>query len=171
MAAVRSKDYINNKEFFNAILDWYASGKENPPDFLVKAIIQICERLGSKNNFRGYSWLDDMISAAKEVCYIALKNKKFNPERTQNPFAYFSMIAHNEFVKTINTEKKESYLKHKALSFHELELVLNSIPFEPSEMDGSGRIESLIEKFESKKTKKITPTQEEDNGQSTLSPS
>lgn len=153
MTTRNSTDYINNKEFYNAIVEWYKSGKEEPPRFLVNAIIQICERLGSKSNFRGYSWLEDMVSAAKEVCFIALKNKKFNPDRYQNPFAYFSMVAHNAFINTINNEKKESYIKHKSLTLHELELVLNNIPFEASEIDDSGRMESLIEKFEPKKPK------------------
>lgn len=154
--ATKSTDnhYIKNKEFYEAIVAWYDSGKEEVPLYLVKAIIQICERLGTKSNFRGYSWIEDMVSAAKEVCFIALANKKFNPKRYDNPFAYFSMVAHNEFVKMINSEKKESYIKHKSLSMHELEMVINGIPFEAAEVDDSGRIEALMDKFEKKKPKK-----------------
>jgi len=147
----KNKNYINNKTLYNEIIRWYESGEEEIPDTITLGIIQICERLGSKGNFRGYTYIDEMIASALESCIIALKNKKFDPERTENPFAYFTQIAWNDFIKIINDEKKESYVKHKSLELHMIDMMLTGDVSEAPTLDSSGRNDDLIEKFESKK--------------------
>ena len=52
-----------------------------------------------------------MISDGVIDCIAAVDN--FNPERTNNPFAYFTQIAWHAFLRRIAKEKKQTYIKHK----------------------------------------------------------
>lgn len=148
----RPKNYVDNKTLYNEIVEWYASGKENIPDKIVLAVLQICERLGSKGNFKGYTWLDEMVASGVESCIIALQYKKFDPEKSNNPFAYFTQIAWNSFIQVINEEKKQTYIKHKSYINHMTESALNGETVDSS-IEDNGSLDDLIEKFEKKKVK------------------
>ena len=52
-----------------------------------------------------------MISDALVDCVAAINN--FDPERTNNPFAYFTQIAWNACIRRIQKEKKQQYIKLK----------------------------------------------------------
>lgn len=146
----KPKNYVDNKTLYNEIVEWYATGKEDIPDKIVLAILQICERLGSKGNFKGYTWLDEMVASGVESCIIALKYKKFDPKKSNNPFAYFTQIAWNNFIQIINEEKKQSYIKHKSLMNHMTESALNGEQLE-GVIEDNGSLDDLIDKFEKKK--------------------
>jgi DNA-directed RNA polymerase specialized sigma24 family protein len=59
----------------------------------------------------GYSYKDEMIADAIENCVSAAHS--FDPEKSNNPFAYFTQIAWNAFIRRISKEKKQAYIKHK----------------------------------------------------------
>ena len=48
---------------------------------------------------------EDMISDGIENCVQYIHN--FNPEKSQNPFAYFTQIIHYAFLRSIQKEKKQ----------------------------------------------------------------
>lgn len=116
--------YVNNKSLFEAYKNWYASietAKSNCedydlpiPDFIVDSMIKICTRLSYKPNFINYSFRDDLISDALYDCVRFAK--KFNPEKTENPFSYITTIAFSAFLRRIDSEKKQSYVKAKIIS-------------------------------------------------------
>jgi DNA-directed RNA polymerase specialized sigma24 family protein len=56
---------------------------------------------------------DDMISDGIENCVQYIHN--FNPERSQNPFAYFTQIIHFAFLRRIQKEKKQLEIKNKII--------------------------------------------------------
>jgi len=64
----------------------------------------ICQRLSFRPNFSGYSYKDEMVSDAIEnsILYI----RKFKPEKSNNPFSYFTTVAYFSFLRRINKEKK-----------------------------------------------------------------
>lgn len=97
-----SNYYINNSDFYKILVDWHNSGKEQMPNELALAIQQICTNLAKSGKFVGYTWKDDMISDAVYMCLKAAK--KFNPEKSKNPFSYFTQVAFNAFRKYLNTE-------------------------------------------------------------------
>jgi len=39
----------------------------------------------------------------------------FNPEKSKNPFSYFTQIIYYAFLRRIEKEKKQSYIKYKIL--------------------------------------------------------
>ena len=133
-----------------ALKDWYESGEEEIPSTVTLAIMQICERLGTKSNFKGYTYIDEMIGEGILACISAVKNKKYDPYKYSNPFAYFTQIAYNEFRRIIKTEHKEVYIKHKALEMHMVDAAINGETID-YESDNSGRLDALVKKFEGSK--------------------
>ena len=117
------KNYINNAEFLEAIksykklcLEAEDSGDEPPriPNYIGECIFKISTRLASRPNFSGYSYKDDMISDGIENCLQYASN--FNPEKSSNPFAYFTQIIYYAFIRRIQKEKKQTHVKNKIIS-------------------------------------------------------
>ena len=149
MSTKKDKNYINGPLLHSMIVDWYNSGKEEPPVEIFLAVSQICDRLATRYNFGNYSYNDEMVGDAKLACYNAIYGKKYNPEKSTNPFAYFTKIAWNAMINVIKLEHKESFLKHKALMNCMLEASLRGEVIEMS-LDDSGRMDDLISEFDLK---------------------
>ena len=118
--AKRVTNYINNKTLYSAMIQYKNSvedaereGKEKPrvTDYIGQSILLICNNLAKKPNFSGYTYKQDMISDGIIDCIAAVDN--FSPDKTNNPFAYFTQIAWNAFIRRIHKEKKQTYIKHK----------------------------------------------------------
>jgi hypothetical protein len=114
------RNYVNNPEFLAAIVEYKkvcedaeASGEPSPqiPNYIGECIYQIATRLATKPNFSGYTYKDEMISDGLENAIQALGN--FNPDKSSNPFAYFTQIIWYAFLRRIDKEKKQVYIKHK----------------------------------------------------------
>jgi DNA-directed RNA polymerase specialized sigma24 family protein len=54
-----------------------------------------------------------MISDGIENCLQYLKN--FNPDKSNNPFAYFTQIIYYAFIRRIQKEKKQTNIKYKMI--------------------------------------------------------
>ena len=107
--------YVNNRDFLEALIKYKERLQNNSsariPDYIGVCIMQICTKLSTKPNFSGYTFRDEMIADGIENCIVAVNG--FNPDKSQNPFAYFTQIAWNAFIRSIQKEKKEIYVKHK----------------------------------------------------------
>jgi hypothetical protein len=117
----RKKNYVNNRDLLDALIVYKEkireaedSGDEIPrvPDYIGKCIYQIATRLATKPNFSGYSYKEDMISDGIENCLQYINN--FDPEKSQNPFAYFTQIIWYAFLRRIQKEKKQMYIRFKS---------------------------------------------------------
>jgi len=117
---VRVKNYINNKTLYTSMVEYKtklieAKRAEKPKpqvsNYIGQSILLICNNLAKKPNFSGYTYKQDMISDGIIDCIAAVDN--FDPDRTNNPFAYFTQIAWNAFIRRIQKEKKQTYIKHK----------------------------------------------------------
>jgi len=108
-------NYIDNSKFLEAIVDYQNSCVEDHippiPDFIGECFIKIANGLATKSNFINYSYKDEMISDGIENCISYCKN--FNPEKSKNPFSYFTQIIYYAFLRRIEKEKKQAYIKHK----------------------------------------------------------
>ena len=118
----RSEHYVNNKEFLAAIVAYRESvqladiqGKPRPriTNYLGECFLKIATHLSFKPNFVNYMFKDDMISDGIENCVQYINN--FNPEKSQNPFAYFTQIIHYAFLRRIQREKKQLDIKNRIL--------------------------------------------------------
>ena len=121
--------YINNKEFLKCLIDYQADVKRckkegNPKpyvtDYIAMCFLQIAQRLSYRPNFINYTYKDDMISDGLENCLAYMHN--FNPDKSKNPFAYFTQIIYYAFLRRIQKEKKQQYIKYKVFTDKKAEL-------------------------------------------------
>lgn len=87
------------------------------PEYVAECILAIANRLALKPNFSGYTYKDDMIGDAIENCIQYVDN--FDPTKSKNPFAYFTQIIYYAFLRRIDKEKKQTYIKFKSLETSE----------------------------------------------------
>ncbi len=122
MSKKRSEHYVNNKEFLHALIKYkedkvIAAEKGEPkpqiPRYIGECFLKIATHLSFKPNFVNYMFKDDMICDGIENCVQYIHN--FNPEKSQNPFAYFTQIIHYAFLRRIQKEKKQLEIKNKIL--------------------------------------------------------
>ena len=118
----RSEHYVNNKEFLYAIVEYKAkvkealeAGKPKPriTNYLGSCFLKIATHLSYKPNFVNYMFKDDMVCDGIENCVQYINN--FNPEKSSNPFAYFTQIIHYAFLRRIQKEKKQLEIKTKII--------------------------------------------------------
>lgn len=115
------KHYINNADFLQALIDYrdkceQAKQTDKPeppiPNYVGECFLKIAEHLSRKPNFVSYSFRDEMIADGIENCIQYFRN--FNPDKSKNPFAYFTQIIYFAFLRRITKEKKQLYVKYKA---------------------------------------------------------
>jgi len=118
----RSEHYVNNKEFLAALIKYredkeiaVLQNKPKPPipRYIGECFLKIANHLSFKPNFVNYMFKEDMISDGIENCVQYIHN--FNPEKSQNPFAYFTQIIHYAFLRRIQREKRQLEIKNKIL--------------------------------------------------------
>lgn len=160
--------YVDNKKFYQAIVEYRkvvrekeAAGLERPPipTYIGHCMLMIANRLSLKPNFVNYSYREEMISDGVENCVCYFDN--YDPDKYDNPFAYFTQIIYFAFLRRIQKEKKQLYIKHKTLenSFILDELYEtgenDDVDFKPSyvDMDNENTSE-FIRAFESNLDKK-----------------
>ena len=117
----KSNHYINNADFLKALIEYkdkcdFASKNDKPeppiPNYIGECFLKIADHLSRKPNFVSYSFRDEMIADGIENCLMYFRN--FNPEKSKNPFAYFTQIIYYAFLRRIQKEKKQLYVKYKA---------------------------------------------------------
>jgi hypothetical protein len=115
--------YVNNAQFLEAMIEYRDSceeakkqGKEKPPvtNYIGECFLKIANHLSYRPNFINYTYRDDMISDGIENCLQYMYN--FNPDKSKNPFAYFTQIIYYAFIRRIQKEKKQSLIKNKLIS-------------------------------------------------------
>jgi len=122
MTRKRSEHYVNNKEFLAAIIAYKdsialaeARGEAKPQitNYLGECFLKIATHLSYKPNFVNYMFKEDMICDGIENCVQYINN--FNPEKSKNPFAYFTQIIHYAFLRRIQKEKKQLEIRQKII--------------------------------------------------------
>ena len=122
MPKKKSEHYVNNKELLEALIVYrekVAHAKENDlpkpriTNYLGSCFLKIATHLSYKPNFVNYMFRDDMISDGIENCVQYIHN--FDPEKSRNPFAYFTQIIHYAFLRRIQKEKKQLDIKTKII--------------------------------------------------------
>ena len=151
MPKKKSEQYVNNKDFLEEIINYRARvsthfikqyGREptkegrskrwegKPPitNYLGECFLKIATHLSYKPNFVNYMFREDMISDGIENCVQYIHN--FDPEKSKNPFAYFTQIIHFAFLRRIGKEKKQLDIKTKIIEktdYNEVMMVDDSL--------------------------------------------
>ena len=111
--------YVDNKKFLQAMIDWRETWPDEdniPPvtNYIGECFLKIATHLSYRPNFINYTYRDEMISDGIENCLQYVKN--FNPEKSKNPFAYFTQIIYYAFLRRIQKEKKQMQVKAKIIA-------------------------------------------------------
>ena len=119
----KSVHYIDNKEFHQAMIEWKEkcteaeeAGEEKPPvtNYIGECFLKIANGLSYRPNFINYTYRSEMVSDGIENCLQYIHN--FNPEKSKNPFAYFTQIIYYAFLRRISKEKRQLEIKNKIIT-------------------------------------------------------
>ena len=118
--AKQNEHYVNNKEFTQAVAEFNEKCKlaeskgKTPPqmsNYIGECIYKIATRLSTRPNFINYTYRDEMICDAIENCIQYIGN--FNVEKSNNAFAYITQICYYAFLRRIQKEKKQVFIKQQ----------------------------------------------------------
>ena len=136
MPRKKTEHYVNNKKLLEELIVYRAKvfkakekfikkygedppkmgaweGKPTIPNYLGESFLKIANHLSYKPNFVNYMFREDMISDGIENCVQYIHN--FDPEKSRNPFAYFTQVIHYAFLRRIQKEKKQLDIKTKII--------------------------------------------------------
>jgi hypothetical protein len=85
---------------------------------LAKMYMKLCERYGTRSNWRGYTYNDEMQSQAlMQLSQIGLQ---FDESKSENPFAYYTAAITNSFTRILNIEKKNQNIRDDIMEQNDL---------------------------------------------------
>ena len=162
--------YVDNAVFLEAMIQYKSeyddaikSNKDLPiiSEYLGSVFLKIAQRLSFRPNFINYAIKDDMISDGIENCLHYIHN--FDPEKSSNPFAYFTQIIYYAFIRRIQKEKKQLYIKFKSMQNYEINSTYDGSANEGDNVDLAGdyknsdfrvMVDEFVDNFEKSKKKK-----------------
>ena len=161
--AQNREHYVDNKKFYAEMLRYrddreaaLEAGTSPPrvPNYIGDCIMRIAYKLSNKPNFINYPFKEEMIGDGIENCIMYVDN--FNPDKSTNPFAYFTQIIYYAYLRRIEKEKKALYTKYKATEMFNLESVMSGEDREliKSSEGASENASMFIQDFEEKRFNK-----------------
>jgi len=133
MVEKKKQHYLDNKEFLRALIEYKASvakaeakglPKPRVNNYIGECFLKIATHLSYRPNFINYMYRDDMICDGIENCIQYVDN--FDPEKSNNPFAYFTQIVYFAFLRRIAKEKRQMDIKDKLIEKSGYEEVFTS---------------------------------------------
>lgn len=164
-----STHYVDNSAFLHAIKEYKnkvheaeESGEPKPQvsNYIGECILKIANHLSYKPNFINYTYREEMISDGIENCLMYIDN--FDPNKSSNPFAYFTQIIYFAFIRRIEKEKKQTLIKGKII----MDMPFESFEIQEHDEDGTytssyvefvqanGIFDDIISKEEKRKAKR-----------------
>lgn len=108
---VTAKYYLSNAKLMPEVIASRQAGKIT--DGLAEMILLLATRYANRPNFHNYSYRDDMVmEAVANLCQNAIK---FDPEKSNNPFAYFTSCIHRSFLHVLGVEKNQRRIRDQLL--------------------------------------------------------
>ena len=134
LKAKQKPHYVDNKKFLVAMTEWRLKydkaekAKRKQPavtNYIGECFLKLANHLSYRPNFINYTYRDDMISDGIENCLQYMSN--FNPNKSNNPFAYFTQIIYYAFIRRIQKEKKQQDVKAKLIANSGAEMMMDSL--------------------------------------------
>ena len=123
MPKQKNAHYVDNKRFHQAMIEWKEKCKDAEEagddvprisDYIGECFLKIANGLSYRPNFINYTYRQEMISDGIENCLQYIHN--FDPDKSGNPFSYFTQIIFYAFLRRIKKEKKQTYVKQKLIA-------------------------------------------------------
>ena len=86
---------------------------------LATMFLKLCERYGTRSNWRGYTYNEEMRGQA--LLQLSQIGLQFDESRSQNPFAYYTAAITNSFTRILNLEKKNQNIRDDILEMNGLD--------------------------------------------------
>lgn len=116
-------NYVDKKLLYEELCEWkvrcdaaLAEGKKKPalPNSVGLVIMSMARHMGSRGNFRNYTFIDEMISDG--IVDAVRAANSFDPKRLGragevNPFGFLSLIIWRSFTSRILNERKKQATK------------------------------------------------------------
>ena len=118
----KSQHYVDNKKFLEALINHKervkrAASQDKPkpriPEYVGDCFLKIATHLSYRPNFINYMYKEDMVSDGIENCVQYIDN--FDPNKSKNPFAYFTQIVYFAFLRRIAKEKRQQSIREKII--------------------------------------------------------
>lgn len=103
--------YVQKEELLNEIAECKKTGILSSQ--LSKYLWLIAERYSFSPSFGRYSFREDMVSFA--VVNLVANWHKFDPERSDNPFAFYTTAVYRSFLQYLADEKKQRDIRDELL--------------------------------------------------------
>lgn len=123
--STKSNHYVSNKELLAAYREYYKikvqhdeMGLDAPPlpEKIGAAIIQIATRRTNSWEVTRHateSWKEEFIGNA--IITAAIRGVGFDPNKSENPFAYLTQIVNNALLEQLKKERKQLYIRYKSI--------------------------------------------------------
>ena len=118
----KKEHYVDNKKFLaeliiyrQQIAEAEEAGDPKPrvSNYIGECFLKIATHLSYRPNFINYMYREDMIGDGIENCIQYIHN--FDPEKSKNPFAYFTQIVYYAYLRRIAKEKRQQSIREKIL--------------------------------------------------------
>lgn len=111
-APVKKKKYLNNADLMKQIA--ISREQDQMTDELANMLMTLCARYAKHPDYANiYSYDEDMKSFAM-LTFVKVW-RSFNPEKSNNPFAYFTQVCRHAFYQYLNHETKQRVIKDEIL--------------------------------------------------------
>jgi len=169
-AAPKSNHYVSNADFFQAMKDYkqlcldakeQGLAKPKIPTYVAECLYKIANKLSYRPNFINYTYRDEMIADGLENCVRYFDN--FDTDKSNNPFSYFTQIIYYAFLRRIQKEKKQVYVKHRVYNnqiisgeMTHLDEFNTTEEFDIPTVENTDYIDDFVRNFEAKMAEKKT---------------
>ena len=107
----RKVNYLNNKDLLAEVI--FSKEQGQMSDKLAHMLQTLCSRYGRRANFANYTYNEDMQAYA--MMMLVRTWNSFNPEKSNNPFAFFTQCIKNSFIQFLNQEKRHRVIRDEIM--------------------------------------------------------
>jgi hypothetical protein len=105
------KHYVRNKDLLPEIIKCKEKGEIS--NELGRMLLLIVNNYARKGNWANYTYRDDMKGHA--MVHLTNAALKFDPSRSNNPFAYYTQVTKNAFIQVLKQERKHRNIRDAKL--------------------------------------------------------
>jgi len=107
----KKKNYLNNKDLMTQIK--LSKEQNKMTNELAKMLQLLCYRYANKGNYVNYTYNTDMQAYA--MMMLCRTWKAFDPEKSNNPFAFYTQCIKHSFSQYLNAEKRQRDIRDTLL--------------------------------------------------------
>ena len=107
----RKVNYLNNKDLLAEVI--MSKERDQMTNKLAHMLQTLCARYGRRGNFANYTYNEDMQAYA--MMMLVRTWRSFKPEKSNNPFAFFTQCVKNSFIQFLNSEKRHRTLRDELM--------------------------------------------------------